>query len=334
MIPCRFVALHVVAITLHLACGSYAFASSAGRETPIRLLLKTVRYPTPSEYTYAPYSYYYTDAEFWEFDAPSVAYIHGFVAFFTAAVHAFVYLPTHLYLSGMVWNQGFFVPRWVEYAVSCSLMSIASTMSAGNDDFNIVVNLSLQGMALQAIGALIEQHRESHLPLFVVGTLINFGTSYSSLWYFLSTGEGFNLVQSIEIAAYGFYYGLFPLNSLYDARRRPNFQRTDWIYNVLSLTSKLALFWIQVGETERVLYDSSWSHVQIYVLGIALPLVLLCVLIVLAPSAEHRTFQEAPNESLHLLRHVARISLKKKSPPMILSKVPCRRPIKWRQRRP
>lgn len=301
----RFIVLHTIAIVLHLFCAVYAFASSAAYTTPIRLEMRTVTYPTPPLHSVnASYSYYYTDAAVTTFDGPSVAQVHGIVAIVTIIMHLFVYLPVHLLYAANVWNQAFFAPRWIEYAISCTLMSLASSATAGARDVNNLITLALVGILIQAFGCLIEQFRSLATPLFTIGSLLNLAASYSTLWYLFSSFNDFSWIQSLEVVAYAFFYGLFPLNCIIDARYRPNFQRTEWIYNSLSLTSKFGLFWLQVGEVERVVYDSHWSYVQIWGLGIAIPCLMLCVAAWLAPARPRLVFDTNPNPPFPRLRRL------------------------------
>ena len=306
----RFVSLHLFAIIVHTVCAVYAFTTNSSLDSPLRLESKRVRYPTPETYEYAPYTYYYTTVSEHTFDGPSVVQIHGVVAVFTVFMHMLIYLPTHIYFSNIVWNQGYYFPRWIEYSVSCTLMSIASSMSAGNSDLNLVVVFSILGVALQGIGALTEQQKRLYIPLIGLGTIVNLAISYGTLWYLFGSYTEFNTVQTIEVLAYGFFYGLFPLNCFLDARDRPNFQRTDWIYNVLSLTSKFGLFWIQVGEVERILYNTPWTNVQIYLLGIVFPFSLLVLCIWAAPSSEVIRFDVADKDTpFRWLRRIATLTV-------------------------
>ena len=309
MLPCknmrrRFLLLHAIAITLHLGCAGYAFASNASRQTPTRLELRRVRYLTSPEGDFE----YYVDARVHEFDGPSVAQLHGIVAFFTAIVHASVYLPIHAFHSNIVWRQGFFLLRWVEYAVSCTIMSISSSITAGTRDINVIVVFVLLGVVLQCIGAIIEQEKRLYAQLFLVGGLVNAASSYSTLWYLFSSYSDFNIVQTLEVAAYAFFYALFPINCWYDAVYRPPFCQTDWIYNILSLTSKFALFWLQVGEVERVLYDGAWASFQIYGLGLVLPLAFLALASRGAPRCEVEKDGRAEEHASAYVRLLGRLA--------------------------
>ena len=277
----RFLALHALAVGVHALCAAYAFGGGAhaeAAETSIPTRLSRVRYDGASA------SYYETTEE-WDVHLPSVVYLHGAVACVTAAFHALLYAPAHWAYGPVIWAQGYFAPRWVEYAITCTLMSVSSLASSGPTSLTTVASAVCGGAALQAIGCAIEQRKETARFLLLVGGCVNAGTSASTVWYVL-TSTGVSAPQVLEFAGYTFFYALFPLNCALDAtERRGRFVRTDWMYNVLSLTSKLALFWLQVGEVERKVRPGPRSEFQVYGLGIALPLLLLAAGVSLAPSS-------------------------------------------------
>lgn len=272
----RFLALHAVAVTLHLLCGVYAFSSPHVFTTPLPVELKRVRYGDDLVY--------YEITDILELKIPSVIAIHGIVAFITIAFHLILYVPSHLYYAPVIWRQGFFAVRWVEYSLTCTLMSIASMASAGVDDATTLLGTVVLGFALQSLGALIEQRKDTVYFLVLTGGLINLGFSVGTIWL-VTSSTGIYAPQVIEFVSYAFYYGLFPLNCIADAvYREGRFVRTDWLYNVLSVTSKVGLFWLQVGEVERNLAENrTWPDVQVFGLGVVAPLVLLAVGVWYAP---------------------------------------------------
>lgn len=266
----QFLALHALAITLHLLCAVYAFATPLAYTTPIPTELSRVQYNALEEQ-----ETYYRVAETWKFDFPSVILLHGIVALVTIGFHAVMYIPAHSRYSAVIWAQGYFPIRWIEYSITCTLMSISSIVSAGNSDFTTVLATVCFGIALQSLGAAIEQRKETVYYFLFVGGCINLGISVSTIWY-IASSTGVTTPQVLEFLAYGFYYALFPINCIRDALYRKGcFVKTDWLYNVLSLTSKVGLFWLQVGEVQRKIYPGPWSEFQIFGLGIVFPLILL-----------------------------------------------------------
>tara|TARA_B100000482_G_scaffold135686_1_gene99217 strand:+ start:1287 stop:1913 length:627 start_codon:yes stop_codon:yes gene_type:complete len=168
-------------------------------------------------------------------------------------------------------------------------MSLSSVISAGTQDFNMVVTIIYCGVSLQLIGATIEQSKLNWKILLLIGVLVESGIGWSIVWYTL-TSPAISELQWIEAVSYAFYYSLFPLNCVLDAvYRKDCFIRTDWIYNVLSLSSKFSLFWLQVGEVEKNLNDNIWSHIEVYLLGMFLPFCALLTGLYFAPKCTKRT---------------------------------------------
>ena len=277
----RFLSLHALAIGVHALCAAYAFGGGAHAEaagTPIPTRLHRVRYDGASPS-------YYESIQEWNVHLPSVVYIHGSVACVTAAFHALLYAPAHWAYGTVIWEQGFFAPRWVEYGITCTMMSVSSLSSSGPTSLTSVASAVCGGAAMQAIGCAIEQRKETARFFLLVGGCINAGTSASTVWYVL-TSTGASAPEVLEFVGYTFFYALFPLNCALDATERGGrFVRTDWLYNVLSLSSKLALFWLQVGRVERKVMPGPGTDFRIYGLGIALPLLLLAVGVWWTPSS-------------------------------------------------
>ena len=82
----RFLALHAVAVTLHLLCGVYAFSSPHVFTTPLPVELKRVRYGDDLVY--------YEITDILELKIPSVIAIHGIVAFITIDLSFSTFRPT------------------------------------------------------------------------------------------------------------------------------------------------------------------------------------------------------------------------------------------------
>ena len=255
----RFLILHGVAITLHLSCFLYSVLAASGYETPNKVKIDRMIYNNLSIST--PYFEKYDTLEF---NFLSVTFLHGIVAMITILFHCIFYIPIHYWYADVVWKQGYLQLRWIEYGLTCTLMTVSSVVSSGMDDFITLISIFVGGFALQLVGCVIEQTKYNWRVLFTIGVLIESSLGWHVVWYSISS-PGITERQWIETIAYVFYYSLFPLNCVLDAvYRKGCFQVTDWYYNLLSLTSKLALFWLQVGEVEQNIYDSVWSYVQIY----------------------------------------------------------------------
>lgn len=263
----KFFILQVSAIFLHTACAVYAFLTPFAFDSPLELAFYTV------EFTNATY---YKENETFTFNIPSVILFHGIVAIVTVLFHLFVYTPIYHAHAHMVWKQGYFTARWFEYAVTCTLMTVASSVSSGTEDATTVILIVCCGVALQCVGLAIEQLKAQWKLLFFIGATIETASTFNIAWYTVSTQA--TLLQWIEFLSYGFFYSLFAINCVSDAIwRRSCFVKTDWYYNVFSLTSKFGIFWMQVGEIERKHVDGAWPEIQVFFLGIAFPFFLLAL---------------------------------------------------------
>lgn len=269
------------AALVHAACFAYVFtdADVLGASIPVDLVRVAFGNTTEA-------NRYYRVHEVLSFSMPSVAFLHGVVAFVTALAHVFVYFPVHARLRETVWcRRRALSLRWVEYSITCTIMTIASALSSGTSDLNYVVGTACTGVCLQAMGFAVEQTKATPIWrfFFAVGCVLELGLAWTVVWNNLSSVGG-SVHHWIETAVYMFYYGLFALNCFVDAAYAVPFYTTDWVYTMLSLTSKVAFFWIQIGDVDRKIHgESPWTSVQIYVLGCALPLVLLCAGVVWRP---------------------------------------------------
>lgn len=266
-----FLQLHCIAVCMHMGCLLYAVLSDTSNAY---MNVQTSRVDFTNLTEASPY---YSRIETYNHPFLSVTALHGIVALITVMFHAFVYFPIHYAYATVVWKQEFFALRWLEYSLTCTLMTIASAISNGTRDLNFVIVLFVSGIVLQGFGLVIEQSKTQWRFFFVMGSGLELSVSWNTIWYTVTSSKQ-STIQILETLAFIFFYSLFALNCITDAvYRKGCFIRTDWIYNLLSLTSKFALFWIQVGDLQRVFDDSMWPTFQIYGLGIILPLLILFV---------------------------------------------------------
>ena len=116
----------------------------------------------------------------------------------------------------------------------------------------------------------------------LVGVLLNAATTWSVVWA-TATADGTSAKHWYDALVYVFFYSLFAANAAVDATRPGQYHQTDWFYNVLSVSSKVSLFWLHAGESARARGDGAWAEVQVFVLGGALPCAVLVAGIVLRP---------------------------------------------------
>ena len=281
----KFLALHFVSLATHIACAAYAFTSPATWDTPIDIPFTKISYSNRSE------SHpYFTRKEGINVSFPSVGVVHGVVAVITAFFHVFAYIPIYSFRAKDVWHNRRLSIRWIEYAFTCSLMTVATLSSSGATAAESVVSAFVGGVPLQLVGLQIERKRGDWKTLLLIVLLVQSSISVPILWLTLSSESGGS--EWIETTFYLFYYSLFAVNCALDARRdKDDFVITDWVYAVLSVTSKNALFWMQVGAVERYAggqeQGRAWPNFQVYFLGMFLPFVLLVCLVRLSPDPKN-----------------------------------------------
>ena len=274
----RISLLQMFAITIHLTCFIYACCNDQFFKT-----IDVKQYVVGLNLLNENNKTHFVVKDTLSVAFPSVVFLHGLVALITACFHILLYTPIYYQHYVVVCNQEFFAVRWLEYAFTCTLMTLSSIVSSGPTTMNALIVIFLSGVNLQIVGFLIEQLKFYWKYLLIVGILLQGGLSWNIVWYNI-TGEG-NIISWIEIISYVFYYSLFPLNCILNASKKIPFFVTDWIYNILSLSSKLALFWLQVGEVDKNINNTMWSYIQIYMFGITLPFIILLLGIYFRPQS-------------------------------------------------
>ena len=242
----RVLVLNVACALVHLSLGCYAFADDR---------------PAP--------------ALLWH-DGPTIVQMQGVIALVTSAVHAGVYLPLYLWYADVVWfvERSLWV-RWLEYSITSTLMTTSSAVNNGVDDPLYVVTLLLCGAVLQGIGYVLEQRTEVWKPLLLLGILVNAAAGVPIVWYTIVNDRVSDWFATLSFV---FYYTGFAYNASLHATGTP-FARVDWNYNVLSLTSKVAIFFLYVGGEGT----TSWAIVETYGFGVVIPGVVLAILLLVPP---------------------------------------------------
>lgn len=141
--------------------------------------------------------------------------------------------------------------RWIEYSISCSLMFVAISASAGYSFLSVLVAMFMASMVMNLLGMVFENVNRAHQRViwspFIVGSIIGLlpwlliGIGLS---YFSESARG-----SIEpqLLGYGFIlliFALFPTNMWLSARRIgpwKSYLTAEIIYIALSLTAKTSL---------------------------------------------------------------------------------------------
>ena len=97
--------------------------------------------------------------------------MHGFVAFVTIFSILLLFADTlQTFDYGM--EARVLTLRWVEYAITCTLMTASSVLSSGTNDFNFLITILASGVALQMIGCAIEQCKNQWKLLLIIGAAV------------------------------------------------------------------------------------------------------------------------------------------------------------------
>lgn len=118
--------------------------------------------------------------------------------------------------------------RWVEYAVTATLMTLSGYISLGEGDIMFLTTITLLGFALQFCGYLIEQNvATAWYPIFMVALFIELAIVLPMI---ILTDQIQNRKQGLVVSMvfYGFYYSLFAINCLHDAWRFNNPRGDMW----------------------------------------------------------------------------------------------------------
>jgi hypothetical protein len=261
--------INVAAIVLHVVSGALGSAASADLHQSAPAVAPLFRFVSndPTQYIAAKPQVVFTVGLLW----PSVA-----VEFITAFFHV-------VYLCMLWWPRGvlrvFSSPnsantlRWVEYGITASLMSAFGLLIVGANDFYLFLKILTNGVALQAIGYCIELlncNRAEDVRLFnvlwwVVGFNLNIINVFILLYQAFASDLGSALhIYYENIVPFFFWFQTFGVvASLAFWRWRqfadPNF--CEKYYLLLSLSTKIAVFWLGFGSFRKILEDNgSVSH--------------------------------------------------------------------------
>lgn len=175
--------------------------------------------------------------------------------------------------------------RFIEYAITATLLTQCVAVTSGATQIEGFIMITGASIALQTFGIALERMEDT------VGKITLLFGGFT-LQIFLVTTIGWHVNTSYSMqqwiaAAYTMYYTLFGINSALHTFSVSKWNEDTWaeyVYIILSVCSKTALFWLVFGEVHRsyiMINDPSvdWRAVQIsasVVPLIALPLAISC----------------------------------------------------------
>jgi hypothetical protein len=173
--------------------------------------------------------------------------------FLSAAAHAVIYFSGKRYTNGI--QNGINPYRWVEYALSSSVMIVLIATLFGIYDiasllliFAVNASMNFFGLVMEQLNAGAEKTRVNWGP-FVWGSIAGIAPWIAIFLYMFGTGN-FDLVPWFVWAIVGTYFvafNTFPINMILQYKRVGKWK--DYIYGervyiVLSLVAKSALAWL------------------------------------------------------------------------------------------
>lgn len=138
--------------------------------------------------------------------------------------------------------------RTIEYAFTAGILQVALVLGVGSIALYDVFWLLGVNIAIQLLGWLADQHKEvENLRGWLLG--IAFGLLCLEIFYVIMQSVNLNGIDSGPYiamgVAYGIFYILFGVVKLVPAWERDQ----NEIYVLMSVTSKVALSWILIGNT-------------------------------------------------------------------------------------
>jgi hypothetical protein len=158
----------------------------------------------------------------------SVNIIYGVWGFFLITILAHLFYATDAFGSGSysnaVLNQGWNPYRWIEYALSASLMSLLIGLSTGSRDQNQVVSYVLATASLMAFG-------------YIVENTLRVGANFQKATVIAATLGGWVSLLSMWIPLFlNFSYLVQGVKKKYKDERDPSGQRIEvpqWVYAII-----------------------------------------------------------------------------------------------------
>lgn len=190
----------------------------------------------------------------------------------TAAFQIY-YIIEQMYLRGDVNEWKVRPARSIEYAITATLLTITNLIATGGNDIILVVVVIGSSVGLQACGALseyawvppkAERGRVDdtdnkgkvimNVVALVQGCILLF-TVVGAIAAQIGESGNVDPIWRNQVAAYSIYFSTFGINALLRAinfGRWKDFVWTETVYTVLSVCSKVSLFWMATAATRQV----------------------------------------------------------------------------------
>ncbi|NDD31581.1 MAG: hypothetical protein EB084_25300, partial [Proteobacteria bacterium] len=155
--------------------------------------------------------------------------------------------------------------RWIEYSITASMMSAFGLVLMGETDFYLFLKQLSDGVALQFVGYVIElldcddarDRRLFDILWWVIGSNLNLVNVGILLYQIFASELGSNAHVFYEnVVPFALWFNTFGIVAQLTFRRwrqfaDPNF--SEKYYIVLSLSTKVAVFWLGFGSYRQIL---------------------------------------------------------------------------------
>lgn len=284
----HLVALNAVAIALHVASGVLGAVVSADQDQKVGVTAPFVKFVDVA----AGVTSYIKPAPRTLFSVfvlwPNVA-----VEFVTAAFHV-VYLTMLLvpavdrFVQRVVGTTSRNGLRWVEYSITATLMSAFGLIGLGVNDFYLFLKMLTTGVALQFCGFCIEllDHNDKRdrklftVLWWVLGTNLNLANTAILLTQAFGSDLGSAMTLFYQnIAPFALWFQTFGIIAQLEFKRWCQFgldvNFAEKYYILLSLSTKLATFWLGYGTFRKILEERQAAPV----LGVSWDAVRYCAMV-------------------------------------------------------
>jgi len=170
---------------------------------------------------------------------------------------------------GVTEEQSLNPARWVEYAVTATLLSAFGNLNIGISSFYYWLKSLSDGVILQSTGLLLERLSRADRAQLMVGnfvwkqaTLLNI-TTVAALLYQVFRSKVHTNIFYYNVVPYSIWYQTFGFVAYQRFKRIGNFKdafHTEVWYVILSLSTKVTLFWLGIASFREISVDNGWAQ--------------------------------------------------------------------------
>jgi hypothetical protein len=159
--------------------------------------------------------------------------------------------------------------RWVEYAITATILSAFSNLNIGNASFYYWLKMVGDGLILQSFGLLLERLDFADKTQFMVANFVwkqafvlNL-VPVAVLLYQVFRSKVHTSIFYYNVVPYALWYQTFGVVAWERFLRSGNFAskwHTEMWYIILSLSTKLVVFWLGFGSFREISVNNGWAQ--------------------------------------------------------------------------